>query len=171
MIAIPFPFVLAEIFLFFFFTSRFGFGPTFLAYLIPSFLGVFLLAFQSRTAFFSLQSRLAEGREPGPQLLNTGAKFIGAVLLVVPLFSTRVIGALLVIPGVRQMMLFLFQAWIFQRFAKGVFGNIRPGGPGMNAHFRTHRFERDAQVVDIDAEVIDVTPLSLQDRTPSDPRA
>lgn len=167
MIAIPFPYLLAEFLAFVFLCSRFGFGSVFLAYVLPSFLGFFILAFQSRSAFFTLQNRLAAGDEPGPQLLNTGAKFISGILLVIPFLSTRLLGILLFLPGTRQLLLFLFQAWIFKRFANRMFG---PGGmgPGFRAGFRTVHVEgqegfRETGVEETreerDAEVIDVTPI------------
>lgn len=165
MIRIPGWYLLLEIAAFCLFCSHYGFGTVFLAYLAPSFLGAIVIAFQSRTAFFSLQTRLAEGREPGPQVLNTAAGFIAGLLLIVPFLATRVLGVLLLLPGTRQLLLFMVQAWIFKRFAGTIFRNAG-AGPGFNASFRTFRYDgqgfAEETRVERDAEVIDVTPLEIE---------
>lgn len=181
MVTLPLPYLLAELALFAFFASRFGFGPTFLAYALPSVLGFVLLTFQSRSALFTLQSRLAQGDRPGLKVMSTGAKVLGAILLIVPLFSTRVVGVLLTLPGTRHLMIFLFQAWIFRRFAAGFRGfgaGAGPGPGGFRGSFRTFHFDgqgfREAgfeaeERVEREAQVVDVTPLEIEHSTPRSP--
>lgn len=165
MIYIPFPFLLAEALLFAWFWSVFGFLPVFAAYWLPSLLGIVVLATQSRTALIALQARMAQGKEPGFEMLNVGAKFLSGILLLMPLFSTRVLGFLLLLPGTRHVLIFSTRTWLMKKMSQGAFRVFR-AGPGMRTDFRTYRYEAGQGFRDVreerDAEVLDVTPLEIE---------
>lgn len=168
MIMIPFPFLLAEFVLFVVLCGRFGFFPVLAAYWIPSILGLIVLNLQSRAALVDVQTRMARGQQPGFALLNTAAKFIAGLALLPPLFSTRVLGVLLLLPGTRQLLLLIAQGWLMKKAAQNggfrtfTFGSMGPqgfrGGFGSSAGgFREEvREER---------EVIDITPLEISERS------
>ena len=159
MIVLPFPFILAEIALFIFFCTRFGFGPVFLAYVIPSFIGIFLLIVGGRTHTL------------------TPSKLLGPLLLIPPFFASRVLGTLLILPGTRHLLLFFFPAWLFNRVA-GMMNKAGAGagagfGAGQNANFRAYRFDgqgfraagfetSEESHLERDAKVIDVTPIEIE---------
>lgn len=165
MIYIPFPFLLAEALLFFWFWSRFGFLPVFAAYWIPSAFGALILGTQSRSALISLQTRLAQGKEPGFEMMNVGAKFLAGLLLLAPFFSTRILGILLILPGTRHALIYSTRAWILKKMSQGAF-RVFQAGPGMRADFRTYRYEAGQGMREVreerDAQVLDVTPIEIE---------
>lgn len=163
---VPFPLLLVEIFLFVALASRFGFFPVFGAYLLPTLLGFFLLAFQSRTAMMSLVRKLQQGHRPEAQLLSTAAKFVGALLFLPPLLSPRLLGLALLLPGTRHLILLWAQAWLAKKAAQGsarmwAGGFGRPGGFG-GVRFETFEMEPETRE-ERDADVIEVKALPPRD--------
>ncbi|MBX2988420.1 MAG: FxsA family protein [Bdellovibrionaceae bacterium] len=166
----PFPVFLFEFIAFVWLASSFGFFKVLLWYILPSFLGFVFLSLQSRAALLTLQKRLAEGRDPGFQLLNTAAKFLAGVFLVIPMLTTRVLGVILLVPGLRHVFLLSVHAWIARKITQGTFRVFRGGpmgGGGMGGtRFRTYTFTGGADPREAreerDATVIDVQPLEIE---------
>lgn len=160
----PLPFLILETCLFWFFVSEYGFLPVFAAYVVPSFLGMLVLSFQSRAALLNLQKRMAEGGQPGFPLLNAVAKFFAGLLLLAPFFTTRILGVALLLPGVRQLILFLAQGWLLAKLSKGLFQNgnfkVFMGGAGFQGA-RGTRGAQDFEEIPAEREVVDVTPLEI----------
>lgn len=164
-LTLPFPLLVLEIVLFFFFTSRFGFWPVLAAYWLPSLLALPVAAFFGRAAFLKLQLRLARGQEPGREALNLLLKGLGFLGLVLPFFTSRLAALVLLFPPTRWALLIVAQAWMIRKFSQamsqGRFRVFTMGG----AHgpfagpfagpFEGPREERDAQVVDI-------TPIKIE---------
>ncbi|MBX3040078.1 MAG: FxsA family protein [Bdellovibrionaceae bacterium] len=168
-LALPFPLMLLEVFLFFLFASRIGFFNTLGLYFLPTFIGLLLLSLQSRTGLVKVQRIIAEGGHPGRKLLGTAANFMAAIFLVIPSLTTRVVALLLIVPGVRQIFLLVIQAWLTRKIASGTARMYR-GGFGAGSGFRTE-FRKDSSWdfsesegprVERDATVIDVEPLEIE---------
>jgi UPF0716 protein FxsA len=176
MIFLPLPFLLAEFFLFLWLSGIYGFFPVLGAYVAPSFLGLFILSFQSRTALNNLQQQVQRGRDPGSQAIAAFAKFAAGILFVVPFFSTRILGLILLLPGTRQLLLFVAQSWITKKMKQAkfrVFTNVRgaPGGFYAGPDFRGTDFGRpgfsgEAQRPERDVTVIDVMPIEIEPPSP-----
>lgn len=134
---IPFPAVLAEIFLFFFILSNWGFLNTMAFYFLPCLLGFFIVNIWSRIAIPALQAAALRGEKPGFKLLNSGAIFLAGLCFLVPSFFLRVLGVLLLLPGSRHILVWKFKEKIAQRFAGGAAGGAFNFG---NFHFRAGGF-------------------------------
>lgn len=147
MFFIPLPLVLLEVLIFTSWVHFYNFWDVFLCYLFPSFIGAVIFSQMGRSLLISLQSGLAQGRLPGDKILHRGAILMGSILLIIPLFLSRILALFLILPILRHGMIFVFKTFIFKRL-----GRFRPmqtfqGG----AEFRHER----------DAEVVDVTPIEV----------
>lgn len=152
---LPFLFFPLEIYLFFRVAGTMGFFAALLIYWAPCLLGTFILRLQSRTAMAQMQEKLKRG-ESSVGVLGLGANFFAGLLLLLPFLSTRVLALVLLLPGTRQLTLFLARAWIIKKLANGTFvfaGRGFPGGP-YNAPV-----ERDATVIDVEA--VEIMPGEL----------
>lgn len=163
MFFLPLPWVLAEVLIFTTWIHFFDFWNVFFAYLLPSLLGVLMLARSGQGLMMVMRSSVVPGQMPGNALLHQGARLVGALCLVVPLFLTRVLAVFLIVPGLRHLSIAFFKAFIYKKLAKsGGFSFVQFGGAGV-ADGRTSgwqstsgdtgwpqaRQERDARVVDI----------------------
>lgn len=164
---LPFPFVFCEVLLFMWFSSNYGFFQTLAAYWLPSVLGFLILSFQSRMALFNLQRQMLSGQKPEFQALNLAAKFLSGILIIVPFFSTRLVGLLLLFPGTRHLIILTFKTWILSKMQSGAFRVFRAGGfPGAGRGFPGGRpSDFEGPRVERDAEVIDVTPLEVEHKS------
>lgn len=150
---IPFPLLVLEVLAFLFFSSRFGFLSVLGAYLLPTLLGLLLLAFHSRTAMLGLVKRVQQGHRPEAQMLGMAASFLGSLLFLPPLLAPRILGVLLLLPGTRHLLVLWAQGWLAKQAARGSarmwssgirFESVRPD-------FRDVREEREATVIDVQA--------------------
>ncbi len=77
-------------------------------------------------------------------LFRLAAGFFGSVLLLVPSMICRAVALLLLVPPSRFLLFFLAKGWLAKKMADGSFKVF-----SRNHH--EDRFERDAQVIDIEA--------------------
>lgn len=170
MFFIPLPILLIEILAFTTFVHFYNFWDVFLAYLLPSFAGAVLFSLTGRSIMMSLQGGLAQGQMPADRVLHRGAVLVGAILLIIPLFLSRVMALLLIIPGLRHLCIFIFKTYLFQRFAKSRFSFVRfggfgagPGNAGGDGGFqRGGPFPYEPEVRhERDVEVVNVTPIEI----------
>jgi UPF0716 family protein affecting phage T7 exclusion len=109
---------------------------------------------------------------PGDKLLHRGAILIGSILLIVPMFLSRVLALFLILPLFRQISIFIFKTFIFKRLTKPPFSFSRfdGGRPGKFDGFEGGGFSRRPQApssfdqdfrAERDVEVVDVTPLEI----------
>ncbi len=130
-----------EVFLFAFFAEEYGFLNTLGAYWIPTFLMVFFFPY-----LLSMARSLAS-LAPGstglhlPRQLHRALILAGFVLVTIPLISTRVLGILLIIPGLRHILLWKFQKQVEKR-TNQYFGQWT--GPGFRFYYR-HQDVEDFQ--------------------------
>lgn len=176
-----------EIAIFIFIVQAIGFWWTFLGYVIPSILGVFLLSFQSREVMAKLQNSTLNGANPSVEILKSAAPIIGSVLLIVPGFFSRALGLVLLFPPTRWLLIFLSSFLFFRKFiSRGMsllqFGNgsfrvytnfdRHPGSghphgmhgryeSGPEGFYKSH-IERD--VTPGSNDVIDVTPKKIESK-------
>lgn len=134
--AIPFPAVLAEIFLFFFLISNWGIWNTLAFYFLPCILGFFIVNIWSRITIPAFQAAALSGQKPGFKLMNSAAIFLSGLCFLVPSFFLRVLGVLLLLPGTRHFLVWKFKEKMAARFAGGRAGGFNFG----NFQFRTGGF-------------------------------
>src|SRR5688500_5642403 len=118
----PFLFIwmLIEILIFSRFTSLFGFGQTLGAYIIPSFLGIYLLSQFKNLRLNQLRSTWQQGKEPTTEVLHITAQILGSALLLPPSFFTRILGLALVLPGLRHICVRIVKMYFIKKI-------LRPG--------------------------------------------
>lgn len=189
MLTIPFPFIIAEFVIFYFAVQEWGFFNAVGIYLAPCILGMLILSTVGRMAMMTLQSTMTRGQVPGNKILHSGAIFISGILFCIPSFFTRVIALVLLLPGLRHLAVWRFKVFMAKQIARGsarVF-NFGAGGPfgfgtgmgsgpggmgGMGQQgFRYYEFRNDGtgfhdvseerEEREIQAEVVDVTPLEI----------
>lgn len=110
----PFPLLIFEIIIFIFLASLFGFIKTFFYYLLPSFVGILIIIFHSRYALISILKEIQSGRSLPQKLIGSSLTLFGALLLLPPLMTTRFIGLLLIIPGLKKICIMIFSNWFSQ---------------------------------------------------------
>ncbi|MBL7670794.1 MAG: FxsA family protein [Bdellovibrionaceae bacterium] len=165
---------IVEILIFSAFADHFGFLVTLLGYGLPTLLGLILLSQFRVQGLATLQANLSQGKEPTQQILRAASKGFGAILLLPPSFLLRVIGLLLVTPGVSNLLLFVLKVTLLKRLMRFGSGFVRTGTGGFafysrtqNSNGRWENFENfdhpqgghDNRIRDVEA--IDVTPLSI----------
>ncbi|MGE5084914.1 MAG: FxsA family protein [Bacillota bacterium] len=185
MLMIPFPFVLAELLIFFWGVSRWGFFNTLGLYLAPCLLGFLIVSTVGRMAIMNLQSTVTRGQLPGNKILHSGAIFLSGLFFLIPSFFARIIGLVLLLPGLRHLAVWRFKIFMAKKMAQGsarVF-NFGGGGPfgfggfgagsGGQSGFQYYEFRNDGtgftemheevreerEITDV--EVVDVTPLEI----------
>lgn len=186
MIAIPFPFIIAEFVIFWLAVQEWGFLNTLGLYLLPCLLGFFILSVVGRMTLMSLQASLGSGQLPGGKMLHSGAIFLSGILFLIPSFFSRVLGLILLLPGLRHVAVWWFKGFIAKRMSQGAatgfkFGQGGPFGFGGTSGFRYYEFRNDGNgfqdVSEVreereirDAEVLDVTPLEVthEEKKPKD---
>lgn len=172
MFFIPFPVIILEILIFTTFVHFFGFWDVFLAYSLPSLLGVLLFSMTGRSMLLAMQRGFAQGQLPGDNVLHRGAVMIGSIFLIIPLFLTRFVAVFLIVPVLRHLSIFIFKTFIFKRLAHSRFSFIRTAGPfGFGSGgFRSGGFgqsssefeePREAPRQERDVEVVNVTPIQI----------
>ncbi len=174
MLMIPFPFMLAEIFIFFACVGQFGFLNTLLIYFLPCLLGFFILNVWGRAALFSLQTATARGEIPGNRMIHAGAIVLSGICFLIPSFFARLLALFLFLPGLRHFLIWKFKAQVLQKMSRGSAGFQFGGGfpfgknpfPRPDAADFGQSREREVH----STEVLDVKPLSISHeyKTPDD---
>lgn len=174
MFFIPLPIVLIELLAFTTFVHFFNFWDVFLAYLMPSFLGAVLFSLTGRSMMMSMQSGFAQGQLPGDRVLHKGALLLGSIMLIIPMFLSRVLAVFLILPIFRHLSVFIFKTYLFKRMTASPFSFVRFGGgfPGAGGfgqqqggpQYRQYQgpfpFEEGPRH-ERDVEVVNVTPLEV----------
>lgn len=182
MIMIPFPFIVAELVIFFLAVQEWGFLSTLGLYLLPCLLGFLIVTTVGRVALMSLQNSMMRGQQPGNKILHSGALFLSGLLFLIPSFFARVVAIVLFIPGLRHLAVWRFKAYMAKKMTQGsarVFnfgggpfgfgagmggmGNANANGGFQYYEFRNQGggFEEVREEREIQAEVLDVTPLEI----------
>ena len=107
---------------------------TILATLLTAAVGLYFVRLQGISTLFSAANTIRNNQEPLKEIFNGFCLMIAAVLLIIPGFFTDLIGALLLIPFSRNIILKIFE------------GDTR----GSNKHT-----EGDPNTIEIQAEEID----------------
>lgn len=176
MFLIPFPLLIAEVFIFITAIKHWGFLNTLGVYLAPSLLGLIIVSFVGRMAIMTMQSSLMRGQLPTNKILHSGAVFLSGLFLLIPSFTTRLIAVVLLLPGLRHMAIWRFKAFMAKKVAQGsakAFSGFGFGrGANSSSGFRYYEFRSDGsgfreesqerQEREVrDAEVLDVKPLEI----------
>lgn len=181
MLMIPFPFVIAELVIFILAVQKWGFLNTLGLYLLPCLLGFLIVATVGRLAMMNLQTSMMRGQLPANKILHSGAIFISGLLFLIPSFFARVAAVVLFLPGLRHFAIWRFKFYMAKKMAQGsarVFNFGGPfgfgagmgtgGGPNSSGGFRYYEFrnngtgfEEAREEREINAEVLDVTPLEI----------
>ncbi len=169
----------AEILIFAAFADHFGFLVTLVGYCLPTILGISLLSHFRIQGLAALQSNLSQGKEPTQEILRAAAKALGAILLMPPSFVLRVVGLLLVTPGISHLLMFLLKVTLLRRLMTFGSGFVRAGSAGFAFYSGTRNSNKkwvdldgledadesgwnrsqNARVRDVEA--IDITPISI----------
>lgn len=158
MFFIPLPIVLIELLVFTTFVHFFNFWDVFLAYLLPSFLGAVLFSLTSRIMMMSLQSGFSQGQLPGDRVLHKGALLLGSIMLIIPMFLSRVLAVFLILPIFRHLSVFIFKTYLFKRMKASSFSFVRFGGGfSGGGGFGQQPGPREER----DVDVVNVTPLEI----------
>jgi|GEM_PF-6024323 len=150
----PLLFLIAEFLVFVLIAKWIGFGWALLAYFLPTFLAAFLLSRFSRGSVLEIQRQMNLHSQVGPAMLGMAMRLFGTVLILIPFFSTRLLGLFLFLPGMNHLLFSLVQVWLLKKMKAGQF--IFVGGLGKRPSFSGQDFARDT-VIDVEArEVFDV---------------
>lgn len=130
-----------EIYLFIEIGGWLGAGTTIALTIATAFIGAFLVRAQGMSVARRAQESMERGEAPVQEALDGVALFVAGVLLVVPGFFTDAIGALLLIPLVRQAMgVALMTKLLTMRVRTRTQG---PDGSVVDADFEVVRPDRD----------------------------
>jgi UPF0716 family protein affecting phage T7 exclusion len=110
-------FFLAEVIIFWKLIFAYGF-VVFLAYWLPSILGLLMFSIQSRTAVFGILRKIQQGEEPTLKVLIVVLGFLSAVGLILPFITTRVFALILFFPFTKSVLAHGLQAWFKQKVRK-----------------------------------------------------
>jgi len=171
MFFIPLPILLLELLIFTTFVHFYNFWDVFFAYLAPSFIGAVMFSLMGRSMLMSLQTGMNQGQLPGDRVLHKGALLLGSILLIIPLFLTRVFALFLILPIFRHISVFVFKTYIFKRMTRSPFSFVHFGGgfPGGGGFEQTYQSQSEPRQ-ERDAEVVDVTPLEITHTKITDPK-
>ena len=122
--------------------SVIGAGWTILLILLTAIIGMAIVRRQGMAALADLQASFSELRDPARPIAHGALIMLAGALLVVPGFLTDALGALLLVPPVRD--------WLMRRMGRRVvvvqgWGPARRQGPG-------------GRVIDAEYEVVDEPP-------------
>lgn len=159
--------VFCEVLLFGYFSDRFGFLRTLGAYWIPTFiLAGFIPVLLSLVQNLTHQSMDTSGKSLNRQL-NRLLLVLGFVALIIPLVTTRLIGAVLVLPGFRHLILWKFKSTVQKKTNQyfGQFGN----GNGFQFYYQRNTRTYNPGFENFEPGMKDVTP-SKPEQVPHTPK-
>jgi UPF0716 protein FxsA len=96
-----------------------GLGSTLGIVILTGFIGAFLARAQGLMVLMQIRRDLAEGRMPGPQLMDGVMILVAGVLLVTPGLITDVAGFLLLMPTVRSSIRAWLRSKLEEKFRDG----------------------------------------------------
>lgn len=164
---------LVELYLLLYLGSFIGFWPTVAIVLVTGVLGAMLAKREGLRVFRRWSDALREGRMPEEGVLGGVLVLVGGVLLVTPGVLTDVTGLLLLFPPTRRFVAERLRRYAERRIAGGQlhvvsygmggfeavgggpFGGMRARAPGTSS---APRAPRNPSVIDVEGEVVDVTP-------------
>lgn len=159
----------AEIYAYMSFIDAYGFWDAVGVVLLGGFAGLMIMTSVGRSALFSLQADIAQGKNPSNRILNQLAILLGGLLIFIPGLISKVLGLLLVLPGTRHILLLFFRGFLLKQFTSGRI-RVFNGGAGFGGGFsRPQGFDHgdiEGMRVERDAQVIDVTPLAVSHEKP-----
>jgi UPF0716 protein FxsA len=165
--AIPFPFVLAEIFLFFYGMSEFGFLPTLAFYFLPCLLGILILQIWGRVTMLQLRATTARGEQPGPKLIHAGAIFISGICFLIPSILARLVGIALLLPGTRHFLIWKLKGRVLENMSRGNAG-FNFGGfafrAGASPFGGQNPFQRPPER-NVSPDILDIQPIEVSHTT------
>lgn len=83
----------------------FGFIGTLVLVIGTAVIGIFIAKQQGLGLFFSLQSKLVQGKQALPELVEGIALLLGAFFFIIPGAVTDIFGILLIIPSIRKYII------------------------------------------------------------------
>jgi len=116
--------LLAEIAAFVVVGKLIGFGWAFLALLVVSAVGMWLVGHEGPRAWRRLREVAEAGERPGPKLTRHVVRLVGAVLVAVPGFLSALAGAALFVPPVRVLAGRLVTGFATKRLSSAVAGDL-----------------------------------------------
>lgn len=173
-----------EILIFATLASRFGFLVTLVGYFVPTLLATAIFSIYRNQGLNQLQASLKRGQEPTSEILHSGFKMLGLILLWPPTFLTRCLGFLLLLPGFRHAIVFVVQFWFLKKMMKFMSGTTSAFGGPQSRFFRwgpasfvytdlrgnrQQTFDNDTefdQPPEREAQVIDIKPISSHRSNP-----
>ena len=138
-----------ELCLFMVLGSKIGIAPTLLIIIITGALGAYLTKSQGLKALNNYQAATAQGKLPHEEVLDGLMILIAGAVLLTPGFLTDAIGFSLLVPSIRASVRKVLGAYLK--------GKVSIVGQNVGAPDRTRS---SGGTINIDAEVIDVTPTS-----------
>ena len=85
--------------------SYFGFFGTLTLIIGTAVIGIYIAKQQGLGIIFSLQSKLAQGRQALPEIVEGIALLLGALFFIIPGAITDLFGIVLIIPSLRRYLL------------------------------------------------------------------
>ena len=85
--------------------SYFGFFGTLVLIIGTAIIGIFIAKQQGLGIIFSLQSKLAQGRQALPEIIEGITLLLGALFFIIPGAITDLFGIILIIPSLRRYLL------------------------------------------------------------------
>ncbi|MEM6328406.1 MAG: FxsA family protein [Bacteroidota bacterium] len=151
--------------------GQMGFLPTVALVVLTAAVGSWLARREGTAAWRRVQTRMASGGLPGPELLDGLVILVAGVLLLTPGFLTDVVGLLGLIPPSRAVLRRAMAARLKRSMEQGTirmasFGPMSPMGPGFGPSTGFGPIPSEPGVED--AEVVEETSRPLRrDETPA----
>ncbi|MEZ4871889.1 MAG: FxsA family protein [Bdellovibrionales bacterium] len=157
---------LAELFLLFEISDRWGAGNTILLVLVTGVIGAYLAKSQGRAVLVRIQNQMARGNIPTDELIHGLLVFAGGLLLVTPGVVTDVLGFCFVLPGTRRLVTVIIRKWFSRKLAAGefqIYSNVNSQKGGFEFHsVNINTWGQPGE------EARDVTPRSIKDVNQND---
>ena len=159
-----------EVLLWWKFIASFGFLDAVLWCVLSGFVGLLILKSQGGGALAELQKSVATGQLPSSLLAHRIVMSLGGLLLMLPGILTDVVGALLILPGFRHLLVW----FIYWKMASSVLRAFSKQGPLGSFVFqfgqsgfsqwqqRQQQKSQDPNVIDVEAEVINDPELPVK---------
>ena len=160
-----FPF--AEIYVLVKVVERFGLVNTVFALLAFAVLGAGIARTQGRFIINNLRTTLAQGQMPSGNVLHGMFVFIGGLFFIFPGFLSKIVGAVLVLPGTRHLLV----AYVSRRLARNISNGqfkVFTFGAGIPGAQPYQRPSAQDWTRDVSPKIIDVTPKKTPE-SDSDP--
>lgn len=146
---------------------EYGAGNTFFALFLSAVIGIGILRNQGRNMIVKMQGTMARGQAPTDELLHGIFIFASGLLFLIPGFFSDVLALILLLPGTRHLVHWMFKRQIAKRLKNGNFRVFTYGSAGGGAWTRESGFKSES-TRDVTPKVIDVTPISVESREVDD---